>query len=164
MLCPPNGEADSDFMTLDVALIGAGTSDRANWGGDEGVVRDKRDGEGDRRGLRVQLVDHGGGGVYMAHFAKDALFCRSGDVLFFSLFTSLVLPLFSVVGSVCLVIALGVVVLFFRQSQMTSSPLLLLPLLPRHLFVAFSSAPPPSTLNLTSPHPATHAHNKQRPS
>lgn len=40
MLCPPNGEADSDFMTLDPALIGAGTSERAKWGGDEGVVRE----------------------------------------------------------------------------------------------------------------------------
>lgn len=38
MLCPPNGEADADFMTLDPALIGAGTSDR-DWGGDEGAVR-----------------------------------------------------------------------------------------------------------------------------
>ncbi|CAB1120708.1 unnamed protein product [Ectocarpus sp. CCAP 1310/34] len=37
MLCPPNREADGDFMTLDTALIGAGTGER-NWGGDEGAV------------------------------------------------------------------------------------------------------------------------------
>eukprot|EP00903_Cladosiphon_okamuranus_P015217 g14064.t2 len=42
MLCPPNGEADSDFMTLDPALIGAGTSERADWAGDEGVLRTVR--------------------------------------------------------------------------------------------------------------------------
>lgn len=38
MLCPPNGEADSDFMTLDPGLIGAGTSER-DWEGEEGAVR-----------------------------------------------------------------------------------------------------------------------------
>ncbi|CAM9192424.1 unnamed protein product [Ectocarpus sp. 6 AP-2014] len=41
MLCPPNGEADGDFMTLDTALIGAGTGGR-NWGGDEGALRTVR--------------------------------------------------------------------------------------------------------------------------
>ncbi|CAM9536402.1 unnamed protein product [Pylaiella littoralis] len=41
MLCPPNGEADADFMTLDAALIGAGTSER-DWGGDEGALRTVR--------------------------------------------------------------------------------------------------------------------------
>ncbi|CAM9255832.1 unnamed protein product [Scytosiphon promiscuus] len=41
MLCPPNGEADADFMTLDPALIGAGTSER-DWGGDEGALRTVR--------------------------------------------------------------------------------------------------------------------------
>ena len=48
MLCPPNGEADSDFMTLHPGLIGAGTSER-EWGGEEGAVRGqcwKRLGEG----------------------------------------------------------------------------------------------------------------------
>lgn len=37
MLCPPNGEADSDLMGLDAALIGAGTSER-DWEGEEGAV------------------------------------------------------------------------------------------------------------------------------
>ena len=38
MLCPPNGEADADFMTLDAALMGAGTS-RREWEGEDGAVR-----------------------------------------------------------------------------------------------------------------------------
>ncbi|CAM9538956.1 unnamed protein product [Ascophyllum nodosum] len=38
MLCPPNGEADADFMTLDAALMGAGTS-RREWEGEDGALR-----------------------------------------------------------------------------------------------------------------------------
>lgn len=40
VLSPPNSEADTDFMTLNPALVGVGGSgsDRA-WGGDEGAVR-----------------------------------------------------------------------------------------------------------------------------
>lgn len=39
MLCPPNGEGDADFMTVDPALVGAGgaNSDR-DWEGEEGAV------------------------------------------------------------------------------------------------------------------------------
>lgn len=37
MLRPPNGEADGDFMVLDAAIIGAGTSER-DWQGGEGAV------------------------------------------------------------------------------------------------------------------------------
>lgn len=40
VLCPPNGEADTDFMSLNPQLIGAGgPGSERDWEGEEGVVR-----------------------------------------------------------------------------------------------------------------------------